>query len=50
MSDPYKLSLRSYWRHDYMDAGGRVTHGAVAEEARTELSRYQLFLILEKTV
>ena len=26
-------------KHDCMDAGGRATHGAVAEEARTELSR-----------
>ena len=25
-------------KHDCMDAGGRATHGAVAEEARTELS------------
>ena len=25
--------------HDCMDAGGRATHGAVAEEARTELPR-----------
>jgi len=25
-----------------MDAGGRATHGAVAEEARTELSREHL--------
>jgi len=23
-------------KHDCMDAGGRATHGAVAEEARTE--------------
>jgi hypothetical protein len=25
--------------HDCIDAGGRATHGAVAEEAKTELSK-----------
>jgi hypothetical protein len=29
-------------KHDCMDAGGRATHGAVAEDARTELSREHL--------
>jgi hypothetical protein len=29
-------------KHDCMDAGGRATHGAVAEEARTEFSRPRL--------
>ena len=30
---------RSRVKHDCMDAGGRATNGAVAEDARTELSK-----------
>jgi hypothetical protein len=34
-------------KHDCMDAGGRATNGAVAEDARTELSREQFLLNLD---
>ncbi len=39
-------------KHDCMDAGGRATHGAVAEEARTEeqLSRITSGTVIERVI